>query len=136
MNLFVKIIILLIPIIITSCSKKVQVNYINNNYMSGININPSNIYENRRELRTTFSESDFNSKPYNYELSCSGILVKYFYCSICFDSKENSLKSYDGQIFNLINNKSAANITNECIELMSNMSMGSVEYSILLKSQK
>ena len=117
-------------------SNKVIVNCKSNNYMSGININSSNKYETRRELRTTFSESDFNSKLNNSKLSYSGILVKYFYCNIWFDSEENSLKSYTSQVFNLINNKSSINITNECIELMSNMSMGSAEYSIFLKSQK
>ena len=104
--------------------------------MSDIKTNTSIKYETRRKLKTTFSESDFNSKLNDYEISCSEILVKYLYCNICFNSDENSLTSYNGQVFNLINTKSADEITDECIKLISNMSMGSKEFYEFIQSQK
>ena len=104
--------------------------------MSNNNINPSNYHKNRRELKTTFSKSDFNLKLNKYKISCSDLLVNHLYCNICFDSYENSLTSYNGKVFNLKNSTSVAEITNECIELISNMSMGADEYYKLLESLK
>ena len=136
MKIIIQIIVFSSIIIISGCSKKVTINCKINNYMSDINTNKSNKYETRRELKTTFSESDFNSKLNDYEISCSEILVKYLYCNICFNSDENSLTSYNGQVFNLINTKSADEITDECIKLISSMSMGSKEFYEFIQSQK
>jgi hypothetical protein len=60
------------------CSNKVIVNCTNNNYMSKNNINPENNYENRRELKTTLSKSDFNLSHEKFGLSCSELLSDYF----------------------------------------------------------
>ena len=118
------------------CSNKVIVNCTNNNYMSKNNINPENNYENRRELKTTLSKSDFNLSHEKFGLSCSELLIDYFYCDICFDSYENSLTSYDGRKYSFKKNISSIEITNECLNLISTMSMGSNEYSKFLKTQK
>ena len=117
------------------CSNKVLVNCTNNNYMSKNNINPENNYENRRELKTTFSRSDFDLSHKQFGLSCSELLSNYFYCNICFDSYENSLTSYDGRKYSFKKIISPIEITNECLNLISNMSMGSNEYSKFLKTQ-
>ena len=117
------------------CSNKVLVSCTNNNYMSKNNINPENNYENRREIKTTFSRSDFDLSHKQFGLSCSELLSDYFYCNICFDSYENSLTSYDGRKYSFKKIISPIEITNECLNLISNMSMGSNEYSKFLKTQ-
>ena len=117
------------------CSNKVLVNCTNNNYMSKNNINPENNYENRRELKTTFSKSDFDLSHEKFGLTYSELLSDYFYCNICFDSYENSLTSYDGRKYSFKKIISPIEITNECLNLISNMSMGSNEYSKFLKTQ-
>ena len=117
------------------CSNKVIVNCTNNNYMSKNNINPESNYENRRELKTTFSRSDFDLSHEKFGLTYSELLSDYFYCNICFDSYENSLTSYDGRKYSFKKIISPIEITNECLNLISNMSMGSNEYSKFLKTQ-
>jgi len=103
--------------------------------MSKNNINPENNYENRRELKTTFSKSDFDLFHEQFGLTCSGLLSDYFYCNIYFDSHENSLTSYDGRTYSFKKIISAIEITNECLNLISTMSMGSNEYSKFLTKQ-
>ena len=128
-------IIFFLSLLFYGCSNKVLVNCTNNNYMSKNNINPENNYENRRELKTTFSKTDFDLYHEKFGLSCSELLIDYFYCNICFNSNENSLTSYDGRAFNL-KKMSSIEITNECLNLISGMTMGSNEYSEFLKNIK
>jgi hypothetical protein len=130
------VIFILTMMVFYGCSNKVLVNCTNNNYMSKNNINPENNYENRRELKTTFSKSDFDLYHEKFGLSYSELLSDYFYCNICFDSHENSLTSYDGRKYIFKKNISPVEITNECLNLISTMSMGSNEYSKFLKTQK
>ena len=123
-------------LILNGCSNKVLVNRTNNNFMSTNNINPENNYENRRELKTIFSKSDFDLSHEQFGLSCSELLSDYFYCNICFDSYENSLTSYDGRKYKFKKNSSPSEIINKSINLISNMSVGSNEYSKFLKTLK
>jgi hypothetical protein len=104
--------------------------------MSKNNINPENYYENRRELKTILSKSDFDLFFGNLEISCLELLNDHLYCNICFSSDENSLTSYDGRTFNFKKTMSSIEITNECLNLISAMKMGSKEYSEFLKTQK
>jgi hypothetical protein len=136
MKYSISIIFISTMLVVNGCSNKVLVNCTNNNYMSTNNINPENNYENRRELKTTFSKSDFDLSHVQFGLSCSELLSDYFYCDICFDSYENSLTSYDGRKYSFKKNISSIEITNECLNLISTMSMGSNEYSKFLKTQK
>ena len=115
---------------------KVTVNCIKDNYMSKNNINPENYYENRRELKTTLSKSDFDSFYDKIEISCLELLSLHLYCNICFNADENSLTSYDGRTFYFKKNISSNEITNECLNLISGMTMGSNEYTEFLKTQK
>ena len=115
---------------------KVTVNCKKDNYMSKNNINPENYNENRRELKTTLSKSDFDLAYDKFGLSCSELLIDHFYCNICFDSHENSLTSYDGRKYSFTKNISSIEITKECLNLISTMSMGFNEYSKFLKTQK
>ena len=132
----ISIIFISIILVFYGCYNKVLVNCTNNNYMSKNNINPENNYENRRELKTTFSKSDFDLFHEQFGLTCSELLSDYFYCNICFDSHENSLTAYDGRTYSFKKIISAIEITNECLNLISTMSMGSNEYSKFLKTQK
>lgn len=115
---------------------KVTINCIKDNYMSKNNINPENYHKNRRELKTTLSKSDFSLSYNKFGISCSELLVEHLYCNICFNSDENSLTSYDGRKFQLKKDISSTEITNECLNLISNMTMGYNEYSKFLKTQK
>tara|TARA_B100000242_G_scaffold100492_1_gene69180 strand:- start:548 stop:871 length:324 start_codon:yes stop_codon:yes gene_type:complete len=104
--------------------------------MSKKNINPENYYQNRRELKTTLSKSDFELYFKRFEITCLELLINHLYCNICFNSNENSLTSYDGRKFDFKKNISSIEITNECIRLISDMSMGYYEYAEFLKNQK
>ena len=119
-----------------SCSNKIIVSCSNNNYLSNNNINPVNYFENRRELKTTLLKSDFDLLYEKFGLKCSDLLIEHFYCNICFNSHENSLTSYDGRKYIFENNISAIEITNECLNLISTMSMGANEHSAFLKNQE
>ena len=115
---------------------KVVLKCLNENYMSKKNINPENYYQNRRELKTTLSKSDFELYFKRFEITCLELLINHLYCNICFNSNENSLTSYDGRKFDFKKNISSIEITNECIRLISDMSMGYYEYTEFLKNQK
>ena len=104
------------------------------NYMSKNNIHPENYHENRRELKTTLSKSDFDLSYDKFGISCSELLAEHLYCNICFNSDENSLTSYDGRKFNFKKNISSIEITTKCLGLISSMKMGSNEYSEFLKN--
>ena len=117
-------------------SNKAVVKCLNENYMSKNNINPENYYQNRRELKTTLLKSDFDLYFKKFEISCLDLLINHLFCNICFNSSENSLTSYDGRKFNFKKDISSIEITNECISLISTMTMGSNEYSEFLKNQK
>ena len=106
------------------------------NYMSKKNINTENYYENRRELKTTLSKSDFDLYFKKFEITCLELLINHLYCDICFNSSENSLTSYDGRKFDFKKGISSIEITNKCISLISAMSIGFNEYSEFLKNQK
>ena len=132
----ISIIFISTMLVFHGCSNKVLINCTNNNYMSKNIVNPENNYENRRELKTTFSRSDFDLSHEQFGLSCSELLSDYFYCNICFDSYENSLTSYDGKKYSFKKTISPIEITNKCLNLISNMSMGSKEFYEFTESQK
>ena len=115
---------------------KVTVKCKKDNYMSKNNFNPENYYENRRELKTTLAKSDFDLFYDKFGISCSELLGEHLYCNICFNSDENSLTSYDDRKFKFKKNISSIEITNECLSLISSMTMGYNEYSEFLKTQK
>ena len=123
-------------LIFNGCSEMVMVNCSDNNYMSKKDISSENYYQNRRELKTKLSKSDFDVFYENFEISCKELLSNHLFCNICFNSNENSLTSYDGRKFNFKDNISSIEITNECISLISGMTMGLNEYSEFLKTQK
>jgi len=119
-----------------SCSNKIIESCTNNNYLSNNNINPANNFKNRRELKTKLLKSDFDLLYKKFGLNCSDLLVEHFYCNICFNSYENSLTSYDGRKYVFDNNISATEITNECLNFISTMSIGGDEYSTFFKNQE
>ena len=123
-------------LISNGCSDEFMLKCTGSNYMSKENINTENYYQNRRELKTTLSKSDFDISYDEFEISCAELLIDHLFCNICFNSNENSLTSYDGRKFNFKENISSIEITNECVSLISGMTMGSNEYSEFLKTQK
>ena len=136
MKYFVTTILISTILMFNSCSNKVMIKCLEDNYMSKNNINPENHYQNRRELKTTLSKPDFEITYEKFEISCLELLTEGLYCNICFNSNENSLTSYDGRKFDFKEEISSIEITNECISLISGMTMGSNEYSEFLKTQK
>ena len=129
-------IIVIFILTINGYSNKLVDKCINENYMSIKNINPENCYQNRRELKTTLSKSDFDLHFEKFEITCLELLINHLYCNICFNSDENSLTSYDGRKFKFKKTISSIEVTNECLSLISSMTMGSKEYSEFLKTQK
>ena len=99
MKYSIPVIFILTILVFYGCSNQVAVNCTNKNYMSNNNVNPENNYENRRELKTTLSKSDFDLSYDKFGISCSELLGEHLYCNICFNSDENSLTSYDGRKF-------------------------------------
>ena len=136
MKYFIITIFISTILISNGCSDEVMVKCTDSNYMSKENINTENYYQNRRELKTTLSKSDFDISYDEFEVSCAELLIDHLFCNICFNSNENSLTSYDGRKFNFKENISSIEITNECVSLISGMTMGSNEYSEFLKTQK
>ena len=133
MKCFIVTIFISTILISNNCSDKIMVKCPNNNYISQKNINTENYYQNRRELKTKLSKSDFDISYDEFEISCTELLIDHLFCNICFNSNENSLTSYDGRKFNFKENISSIEITNECVNLISGMTMGSNEYSEFLK---
>ena len=136
MKYFINTIFVSTILISNGCADKVVVKCPDNNYMLKKNINTENYYQNRRELKTTLSKSDFDVFYDEFEISCKELLSDHLFCNICFNSSENSLTSYDGRKFYFKENISSIEITNECISLISGMTMGSNEFSEFLKNQK
>jgi len=87
-------------------------------------------------LEILLSKSDFDLSYDKFGISCSELLGEHLYSNICFNSDENSLTSYDGRKFEFKKNITSVEITNECLNLISGMTMGSNEYSEFLKTQK
>jgi len=98
-------------------------------------ISPENTYNNRRQIMTSCSIEDFRTRLSPYDLTCAEILVGHFHCDICFNQIENSLTSYDGSKFYFASDF-PAEITKECLSLMSNMRMGSLEHYKFLELQR
>ena len=90
-------------------------------------VSTENTYNNRRQIMTSCSIEDFNIRLSPYDLTCAEILVGHFHCDICFNQIENSLTSYDGSKFYFTSNL-PAEITKECLSLISNMRMGAFEH--------
>ena len=95
-------------------------------------VSTQNTYNNRRQIMTSFSIEDFNIRLSPYDLTCTEILVGHFHCDICFNQIENSLTSYDGSKFYFAADL-PAEITKECILLISKMRMGSFEHHKFLE---
>ena len=95
-------------------------------------VSTENTYNNRRQIMTSCSIDDFNICISPYDLTCTEILVGHFHCDICFDQIENSLTSYDGSKFYFTGNL-PAEITKECLSLISNMRMGALEHDKFLE---
>ncbi|MAI24006.1 MAG: hypothetical protein CL828_08110, partial [Crocinitomicaceae bacterium] len=93
---------------------------------------PDNTYTNRRQLLTSCSNEDFMALFSPYALTCAEVLVGHFHCDICFNQSENSLTSYDGRKF-YFDSDVPTEITKECLSLISDMRMGSLEHSKFLK---
>tara|TARA_B100001093_G_C26342537_1_gene806679 strand:+ start:147 stop:584 length:438 start_codon:yes stop_codon:yes gene_type:complete len=96
---------------------------------------PDNTYTNRRQLLTSCSHEDFMTLISPYALTCAEVLVGHFHCDICFNQSENSLTSYDGRKF-YFESDVPTEITKECLSLISDMRMGSLEHSEFLKLLK
>lgn len=95
-------------------------------------ISPENTYKNRRQIMTSCSNEDFMTRLSPYDLTCAEILIDYFHCDICFNQIENSLTSYDGSTF-YFDSDAPTEITKECLSLIANMRMGSLEHSKFLE---
>ena len=79
MNYFIITIFISSFLMLNGCSDKLMVKCSDNNYMSKKNINPENYYQNRRELKTTLSKSDFDVSYEKFEISCKELLSDHLF---------------------------------------------------------
>ena len=88
----------------------------------------------QREVVTMFSEKELESSFNETNISCKDVLSNFFYCNICFNNDANYLISYSGKRFDLDTVDDPNTFTNNLINLISSMQMGSEEYDYFLKN--
>ena len=82
-----------------------------------------------RVLKTTISDKSLFQQYYNdTNLTLDYVIRYHFYTSIHLNSEKNQLISMDGTKFNL-SSKSAMDLTDEVISLVSNMYFGEKEFN-------
>ena len=124
-------------LLLVSCNQALVVDCDTDNYFTSPYENNNSSFQNQqREIVTSLSEKQLNETFNQTEISCKDLLSIFFYCNICFNSNTNYLISYNGDKFDLENVKDPQIFTNNVINLISSMSMGSEEYEAFLKSQK
>ena len=127
--------ILVFLLLFWGCSHQFIVDCDDDNYFVSPNTNTESNFKNQqREIITTFCEKELNSLFGDTGVSCKNILANFFYCNICFNNEANYLVSYSGNQFNLDDTKDPNEFTNNIIDLISSMQMGSEEYSCFLNS--
>jgi len=118
-----------------ACGDQFVIDCDDDNYFVSPNTNTESSFKNQqREIITTFSEKELNSLFGDTGVSCKNILANFFYCNICFNNESNSLVAYSGRRFNLDDTKDPNEFTNNIIDLISSMQMGSEEYAYFLNS--
>ena len=89
----------------------------------------NNFSESNRVLKTTISDKSLFQQNYKKtNLTLDYVIRYHFYTSIDLSSEKNQLISMDGSKFNL-SSKSAVDLTDEVISLVSRMYFGKKEYN-------
>ena len=129
--------ILICLLLCSSCNSQFAVNCDTNNYYMTPSENRNTGFKNQyREVITSFSEQEMDSLFYETSISCKDILANFFYCNICFNNEANYLISYNRQIFDLDSFEDPKLFTENIINLISSMQIGSEEYEDFLSAKK
>ena len=89
----------------------------------------NNFSKPNRVLKTTISDKSLFQQNYKKtNLTLDYVIRYHFYTSIDLNSEKNQLISMDGSKFNL-SSKSAVDLTDEVISLVSRMYFGKKEYN-------
>ena len=130
-----RLILLLILPLLFACKQEFFVNCNTENYFISPNKNLNTGFLNQqREVVTMFSEKELESSFNETNISCKDVLSNFFYCNICFNNDANYLISYSGKRFDLDTVDDPNTFTNNLIDLISSMQMGSEEYDYFLKN--
>tara|TARA_B110000444_G_C18498129_1_gene436672 strand:+ start:112 stop:453 length:342 start_codon:yes stop_codon:yes gene_type:complete len=99
------------------------------NYIKSNNYHNDNGFKNsQREIFTTLSKDDLNIVFNKDGLSCSDVLLNFFFSNICFNNNSNYIISYSGKKIELDAFNDPILFTNNIISIISRMEFGSLEY--------
>ena len=111
-----------------SCSKSQTMQCTEDNYIKSNFINDSNKMTNKqRNIISVFTKDDWNKKYQNTNFSYQEIFTDFFYCNICCNSSSNKIISYSGMEYLFDNSLSISTFSEELINLIGSMSIGSKE---------
>lgn len=111
------------------CNKQFLMHCDSVNYIKSNNYNHENGFKNsQREIVTTFSKQDLSRVFNKAGLSCSDVLLNYFYSNICFNNESNYIISYSGRKILLEIESDPVVFTSNIISIIGQMQMGSQEY--------
>ena len=118
---------------LSSCNPSVFINCAPRNYfVSNYHNENSHIHSKQREIITNLSKKELDLIFHETTMSCKEVLTNFFFCNICFNNDSNYLISYSGAKFELENESSPQQFTNNVIKLISSMQMGSREYETFI----
>ena len=81
----------------------------------------------QRNIISVFTKDDWNKKYQNTNFSYQEIFTDFFYCNICCNSSSNKIISYSGKEYLFDNSLSISTFSEELINLIGSMSIGSKE---------
>ena len=111
------------------CYKQVLMSCDSVNYIKSNNYHNDNGFKNsQREIFTTLSKDDLNTVFNKDGLSCSDVLLNFFFSNICFNNNSNYIISYSGRKIQLDTFNDPVLFTNNIISIISRMEFGSLEY--------
>ena len=117
-----------------SCNKEFSMNCPPTSYFSSDYYREdTGFYRTQRDLYTTLSEEQMQTRYTSTGLSCKEFLSRYFHCNICFGQSADLLIAYNGKRYQLEAYNSSIGFTEVVIKRLSQMQMGEEEYKRYLE---
>ena len=111
-----------------ACSKSQTMQCAEDNYIKSNFFNDNNKMTNKqRNIISVFTKDDWNKKYLNTSFSYQEIFTDFFYCNICCNSSSNKIVSYSGEVYLFDNSLNISAFSEELINLIGSMSIGSKE---------
>lgn len=112
----------------SACSKSQTMQCAEDNYIKSNFFNDNNKMTNKqRNIISVFTKDDWNKKYLNTSFSYQEIFTDFFYCNICCNSSSNKIVSYSGEVYLFDNSLNISAFSEELINLIGSMSIGSKE---------